>query len=81
MFNFEPEPGVSDSERLEAILPSLPTVYGMNPHPTIIYLFVRIPNQPKPNLNIGKILKNFESDSRSRLHTAMSTSSLSANPA
>lgn len=59
MFNFEPEPEVSDSERYEAIPPPLPTVYGQDPHSTIIDLSVRIPNQPKPNPNVGKILKNF----------------------
>lgn len=80
MFNFEPESEVSDSERNKAIPPNLPAFYGPDPHPTITGLFVRIPNQSKPNPNISKVLKNFESNSRSCLHAIMTTSYLSANP-
>lgn len=80
LFNFEPELEVFDSERHEAIPPSLPSVYGLDPHPTITDLSVRFPRKPKPNPNVGKILKNFESDSRICLHADMRTSCLPSNP-
>lgn len=56
------------------------TLYGPDPDPTIIDLSVIIPKPPKPNPNIGKILNNYESDSRRRLRAAMTTSRSSANP-
>lgn len=80
MFNFKPQLEVSNSKTPKVIPPSLPIVYGSDPHPTVTDLYVRIPKQPKPNLNIGKILKNFESDSRSCLHAAMATSRSSGDP-
>lgn len=81
MSNFEPGPKVYDSGRYEAIPSSLPTIYGPDPHPTITDISVRIPSQPKPNPNIGNILKKIESDSRSCLHTGRWTSCLLPNPA
>lgn len=81
MFNFEPAPVVSDSETPKVIFLTLPTLYGSDPDQNIIDIFVRIPIPPKESPNIGKILKNFEPYSRSRLRTAMTTSHSSANPA
>lgn len=80
MFNFEPEPVVSDLETPPIIFPTLPTFYGPDNDETIIDLSVRVPKPPKPSPNIGKIPRKFKSDSRSRLHEAMTTSHSSANP-
>lgn len=67
MFNIKPEPEVFDPETPMIIFP-------------IIDIFIRIPKPPKPIPNIGKIMKKFELDSRSRLHEAMTTNRFSANP-
>lgn len=80
MFNFEPEPEVFDSKRYEATPSLIPTVYGPDLHPTITDISVRIPSQPKPKQpNVGKIMKKFESDSRTYLNVAMRPSCLSSN--
>lgn len=81
MFNFEHEPEVSNSEIYEETLSFTQYVYGPDPHPIINDVSVRNPSQPKPKqLNVGKILRKFELDSRSYLHAAMRTNYLSVNP-
>lgn len=77
MFNFELELVVSNPETPPIIFPSLPTLYGPDLDETRIDLTV---NFPKPTRNIGKILRKFESKSRSRLHEAMPISRSSENP-
>lgn len=80
MFNYEPEPEIFDLETPPIIFPTLPTLYGPDHDETIIDLFVKIPKLPKPSPNIGKILRKFESELRSRLHEVMMTNRSSANP-
>lgn len=79
MFNYEPEPKVSDSETPPIIFPTLPTLYGPDHDETKIDLFVKILKPPKPGPNTGKILRKFELDSRSHLHEAMPISYSSIN--
>lgn len=79
MFKYDLEPEVSDSETPHIIFPTLPTLYGLNHDETIIERFIIIPKPPKPSPNIGKILRKFESESRSRLYEAMAISRSSAN--
>lgn len=80
MFNFEPGPVVSDPETPSIIFPLLPTLYGPDLYETRIYLTISFPKPPKPTPNIGKILRKFDSESRSCLYEAMMTSRASVNP-
>lgn len=79
MFNYEPEPFLSDPESPFIIIPSNPSVFGPDFDETKIDLTISYPKPPKPSPNIGKILKKFESESKSHLHEAMSISRSSTN--
>lgn len=79
LFNFEPEPIVSDLETPSITSPTLLTLFGPDLDETKIDLIVSFPKPPKPSPNFGKILRKFESESRSHLHEAMTISCSSAN--
>lgn len=80
MFNFERGPVISDPETPQITIPSLPTLFDPDINETKINLTVSYPKPPKPSPNIGKTLRKFESESRSRLHEAMIISRSSGNP-
>lgn len=81
MFNFEPEPISSDHESPHIIFPSFPSVHGLEFDESRINLTVSYPKPLKSSPNIGKILRKFDSKSKSRLHEAMTINRSSANPA
>lgn len=81
MFDYKPELVISDPESPPITTPSNPSVFRPDFDETEIDLTVSYPKPPKPSPNIGKILREFESESRSRLHEAMTISHFSANPA
>lgn len=82
MFEFEPEPISPDHESHPIIVPSFPCVYGPDFDKSIINLIVKYLKQPpKSSPNIGKVLRKFESESKSRLHEEMTVKRSSSNPA
>lgn len=80
MLNFEPEPTSPDVESPSIIVSSFPFVYGPDFDESRINLTINYPKPPKSFPIIGKILRKFESESKSRLHKAMTISRSSANP-
>lgn len=78
IFNYEPKSVISNPK---SPLITTPSVFGPDFDESKIDLTVSYPKPPKPSSNIGKIMRKFESESRSRLHEAMTISCSSANPA
>lgn len=82
MFDFEPEPTSPDHESPLIIVPSFPSLFGPDFDESKINLTVKYPKQPtKSSPNFGKVLRKFESESKSHLHEAMIVSRSSVNPA
>lgn len=79
MFNYEPEPVLSDPESPPITIPLFPLVFGSDLDETKIDLTVSYRKPSKTSPNISKILWKFESKSISHLHEAMIISHSSAN--
>lgn len=79
MFDFEPE--ITSPESPHVIHPRHPFVFGPDFDESRINLRIKYPKLPtKFSPEFGKVLKDFESESKSRLEKAITVSLSSTNP-